>query len=414
MDLLEVNGLTIVRGTSEVLSNFDLKVCSGECVILSGPNGCGKSTLIEAVAGLLPVKKGSFNISKPFGLSLQNGGIHGDEFVQERIDIAAAISGTDVAGTWNLLERWNLGHRSADRIGQLSGGMNQRISVIQGLLPSYADLEPRICLLDEPSIGLDEDSVITLISDIQTLKKRGHSFLIATHDSRLKTCSDRIINFGEENSTTTQDSSILPTLKPKQPSNPFNQWVNKLHWRTKAPFVVLGLPLFAVMLILSAAENSSNHDLMLNGIILLSAPFLSAMTTPSALRYLSENRTGEWWRSQGNSFDPAFFAAFVIILSPFIISQFYSTIATTSELFCLGAIMYSIFHANQALHVLADRLPRSTGQFVSLLTLILIWPFILAAELVNNWDWYGFGLAVGIPIIIAVAIPIVHPRTGSN
>ena len=56
--LLELNGVTIRRGTEIVLSDFNLSINSGECIILNGENGSGKSTVIEASARLLPMESG--------------------------------------------------------------------------------------------------------------------------------------------------------------------------------------------------------------------------------------------------------------------------------------------------------------------------------------------------------------------
>ncbi len=417
VDLLEVEGLTVIRGASEVLSDFNLKINSGECVILSGPNGCGKSTLIEAVVGLLPIKNGQIKITKPFGLTLQGGGIHGDEIVEERVRIAAGVSGANSTDAVELLGQWNLAHRSADRIGQLSDGMGQRISTIQGLLPAYASDQPRLCLLDEPSLGLDDLSVENLISDINSLIENGHSFLIATHDIRLSECATRTIDMTEKiNQKSGERKSGLPDVKSVSPTKPFIRWANTLHIRTKTPFVTLGLPLITALIILAGIDSSSDQDGMIAGVILLSAPFLSAMITPPILRYLKENRTGDWWRAHRDDFDPSIPAAIIIILSPWIISHIapVSIDVNNTQLVCLGLTMFAIFHANQALHILADRLPRNAGQFVTLLTLILIWPFMMSVELVSDWDWTGFGMAIGIPITVAVAIPIVHPRTGSD
>jgi ABC-type Mn2+/Zn2+ transport system ATPase subunit len=413
--LLEIEGLTVLRGTQEVLANFNLNVSSGECIVLSGPNGCGKSTLIEAAAGLLPIKSGSISIQRPFGLTLQDDGVHGDELVHERLGLASAVAGASSDSSSILEKRWNIEHRSADRIAHLATGMRRRISVIQGLLPAYAGNSPQLCLLDEPSVGLDTASVTLLIEDIKALQEQGHAFVIASHDQRFEDCATRRIEIGEqEYNRTKQISTDLPEIKSVVPTLPFASWVNSLHFRTMTPLVTLAMPILAIALILSAIEGSHNQANMLHGIVLSSASFLSAMTTPPVLRYFRENRTGDWWRAQGGGFDVAPLAAIIITLGPFIISRIEPTEIPLEHLLCLGLIMYAIYHANQSLHILADRLPRSANQFVTLLTLILVWPFMLSAELAHDWSWTGFALAIGIPLIITVAVPILHPRTGSD
>ena len=63
MGIIELSGLRLRRGRGLVLDDWNLTVESGEVVVLSGENGCGKSTLIEAAAGLLPLEAGSSTIS---------------------------------------------------------------------------------------------------------------------------------------------------------------------------------------------------------------------------------------------------------------------------------------------------------------------------------------------------------------
>ena len=166
--LLHVEALTVRRGTRTVLENFNMEIESGNCIILTGDNGSGKSTLIESIAGIIPVQSGKVTIQRPFGLTLQSGGINGDELVDERLEYATQASG--VEETSELLKHWNLEHRSHDRIGQLSGGLYRRMAVLQGMMPAYGN-QPRICLLDEPSEGLDDDSVVTLLISYTTIDR---------------------------------------------------------------------------------------------------------------------------------------------------------------------------------------------------------------------------------------------------
>ena len=70
--LLQVEGLTVRRSTQTVIEDFNMKIDSGNCIILTGENGSGKSTLIEAVAGILPIQSGKVMLTRPFGLTLQS------------------------------------------------------------------------------------------------------------------------------------------------------------------------------------------------------------------------------------------------------------------------------------------------------------------------------------------------------
>ena len=98
MPVIEMVDVSLRRGRQQVLENWNLSVDSGEVVVLSGENGCGKSSVIEACSGLLPLETGSTTISKQlirdsegrrgrvaFGLCLQDDCIMGDEIVEERL-----------------------------------------------------------------------------------------------------------------------------------------------------------------------------------------------------------------------------------------------------------------------------------------------------------------------------------------
>ena len=63
MGIIDLSEISVLRGRNKVLDKWTLSVNSGEVVVLSGENGCGKSTVIEAAAGLIPLENGSSTIS---------------------------------------------------------------------------------------------------------------------------------------------------------------------------------------------------------------------------------------------------------------------------------------------------------------------------------------------------------------
>ena len=102
MGIIELSKVSVRRGRSQILDSWSISIDSGEVVCLSGDNGCGKSTVIETAAGLIPMEKGSSQISgqiirdsegrrgrTKFGLCLQEDCIMGDELVGVRILDAA-------------------------------------------------------------------------------------------------------------------------------------------------------------------------------------------------------------------------------------------------------------------------------------------------------------------------------------
>ena len=417
MALLQVEALTVRRGTRTVVENFNMKIDSGNCIILTGENGSGKSTLIEAIAGILPIQSGNVALARPFGLTLQSGGFNGDELVNERLDYAAQASGI-VGETSKLLKHWNLDHRSHDRIGHLSGGMCRRLAVLQGLMPGYGD-EPRICLLDEPSEGLDEDSVNTLLNDISTLRARGHAFLIATHDVRLRECATTLLEMdgGSTKCGPNEGVGVSPQLSTTDVGTPVSRWSSTLDRRTMWPLLSRGVPLIASMLVLYALLGNEI------GAVVLVPAFVAALPALSSLHHAKEARAGDWWIAMGGrlfTIDPL--STLLILISPLLTASVFGIEHDGAVWIVVGVPFVGIYLASGAIHELAMKMPRAEAQFVPLLSLILIWPLLIANDAIATCSdasmcaepWPSILMATGIPFIIWFALPILHPRTGSN
>ena len=407
--LLHVEALTVRRGTQNVLENFNMKIESSNCIILTGENGSGKSTLLESIAGIIPVQSGKVTIKHPFGLALQSGGFNGDELVEERLEYAAQASG--VSGTDGLLNHWNLEHRRHDKIGQLSGGLCRRLAVIQGMMPAYGS-EPRICLLDEPSEGLDDASVDRLRSDIATLRERGHAFLIATHDPRLHDCATIMLDL--EGVTNEVDSTIESTNAPEFKSTnsqlALTKWSSSLDRRTKWPLLSRGMPLIGSILVLYALLGNEI------GSLVLVPTFLASIPSLSSLHHAKDSRAGDWWQAMGGrlfTIDPL--SILLILVSPMLTAMIFGMEYQSTIWVAIGLPFIGIYLASGAIHELAMKMPRTGGQYVPLLSLVLIWPLLIANDAVAASD-FGTSLimATGIPLIIWFGLPILHPRTTSN
>ena len=418
--LLQVEGLTVRRGTRTVFEDIQLNVDSGDCVILTGENGSGKSTLIESVAGIIPLQSGSVNLAKPFGLTLQSGGINGDELVGERIELAANCVG--ISDPESLLTAWNLQHRRQDRVCHLSGGLYRRLAVLQGLMPAYGS-ENRICILDEPSEGLDEKSVQTLVEHISSLRARGSAFLIATHDQRLHQCATHLFNLEEGVSKATPNtcSEEVPLQPNTTPRVAFSKWSAKLDQRTMWPILSRGVPLIASCLVLYAMLGDSFGSLILIPAFLVSIPPLSS------LHHAKDARSGDWWLAMGGrlfAVDPV--SVILIGVTPLLTVSIFAVseqeALRTLDWLIVGFPFIGIYLASGAIHELANKMPRAQAQFIPLLTLVLIWPFLIASDAVELCfndglceDFtMGILIATILPLTIAFGLPILHPRTASN
>ncbi|MED5486751.1 MAG: ATP-binding cassette domain-containing protein [Candidatus Thermoplasmatota archaeon] len=413
---LEIEDLTVLRGTRTIIDNLSLKIEPGECVIITGENGSGKTTLIEAVAGILPLNGGSIQVKRPFGLTLQSGGINGDELVSERLDYASDVAGVECES--EVLLHWDLEHRKSDRVGHLSGGLYRRLAVLQGLLPAYGQDE-RICILDEPSEGLDDKSVEILRKDISCLRERGNSFLIATHDSRLIECATTLVDTSavEKKNTPLESTDDAPKLSIKTESAPIHKWSKKLDNRTLWPILSRCMPLVASILVLYALLGDDV------GALVLVPTFLASLPPVSSLHHSKDSRSGDWWRAMGSRLlclDPL--SAMLIMISPMITATVLGASYDAMTIGLVGLPFVAIYMANGAIEELTVMMPRQNAQFLPLLSLILIWPLLIATDAIVSCsdrslcsgDSLSLVVATIIPLIIWFSLPILHPRTGSH
>ena len=321
-----------------------------------------------------------------------------------------------------IRDRWSLQHRSQDLVCHLSGGLYRRLAVLQGLMPAYGS-ENRICILDEPSEGLDENAVNTLVTQISALRSRGNAFLIATHDSRLHECATRLIDLDEGNSenvtpiTTSQEAPMLPNITPHLA---LSKWSSNLDRRTMWPLLSRGMPLIASCLILYAILGESFGSLM------LIPAFLASVPSFSSLHHAKDARSGDWLLAMGGrlfAIDPV--SALLILFAPLLTVSFFGTTDGIGPLYywlMVGLPFIGIYLASGAIDELANKMPRSQAQFIPLLKLVLIWPFLITSNSVEQC--YTNALcedlsmsilfATSIPLIIAFGLPILHPRTASN
>lgn len=185
--MLEIQHLT--KRYHKLLANDDLtfRVGDGEVAVLAGPNGAGKSTAIKCIAGLLrfdgsvlvcghPNK--SVEAKRCFGYIPEIPAPMESLTVLEHLEfIARAYRVEDwrkKAGV--LLERMELDDKENKLGGELSKGMQQKLSICCALLP-----EPTAVLFDEPLVGLDPHAIKELREIIGELRARGCSVLVSTH-----------------------------------------------------------------------------------------------------------------------------------------------------------------------------------------------------------------------------------------
>ena len=188
--LLDVNGLRGGYGRVEVLHGVDLQVHAGEIVALLGSNGAGKTTLNAIVCGLVPASGGRVtfdgadltnrhyrDIVKAGLIQVPEGRrIFPNLSVRENLELGAFARARErrAANLERVFATFpRLAERTTQRAGTMSGGEQQMLAIGRGLMA-----EPRLLILDEPSLGLSPLLVEELFAMIQRLHADGLSVLL--------------------------------------------------------------------------------------------------------------------------------------------------------------------------------------------------------------------------------------------
>ena len=198
MNLLELKGLEVSYGGIKAVKGIDLVVAAGELVCLIGANGAGKTTVLKAVAGLLPVSAeairydgaavGSMRafelVRRGLALVPEGRGVFGQLTVAENLGMGAYVRGdtaavkSDLARVFSLFPR--LAERRSQSAGTLSGGEQQMLAIGRALMS-----RPKLLLLDEPSMGLAPLMVQKIFETILTVAKEGVTILLVEQNARL-------------------------------------------------------------------------------------------------------------------------------------------------------------------------------------------------------------------------------------
>ncbi|PRW61726.1 ABC transporter ATP-binding protein [Actinopolyspora mortivallis] len=214
MTLVRASGLSKTYGRGrlrvEALREVSLSVEPGEAVALTGPSGCGKSTLLSLLGLTLPATGGELLVNgEPAPLRerrrarLRNeffGYLHQEFAIVESDRVLANVTipleyarprlnrrqRLERAG--RALDSVGLGWATRRRASELSGGERQRVAIARALVN-----EPRLVLADEPTAALDVATAHEIVTLLLSMRRRGTSVLVATHDPRVSGRCDRIL-----------------------------------------------------------------------------------------------------------------------------------------------------------------------------------------------------------------------------
>jgi zinc transport system ATP-binding protein len=192
---ISLDGVSLKYGDNLILQGIQTQFEAGQCHVIMGPNGGGKTSLLRSVLGLTPFT-GDISVHWPDPKQTQQAGKIG--YVPQKAMFEASLpltvmdfvllNQTRVPLFWRRkskqtqkalaqLERVGMAARSDRRMGQLSGGEQQRVLFAQALLD-----DPSLLVLDEPTTGMDEQGVRYLEGLIHEVVAEGKTVLAVHHD----------------------------------------------------------------------------------------------------------------------------------------------------------------------------------------------------------------------------------------
>jgi branched-chain amino acid transport system ATP-binding protein len=195
--MLKVSEIEVRYSGVPIIHNVSLEVGIGELVSVVGANGAGKSTLLKTVAGALHPSKGSIHfedreVSQLSTADIVRMGItyipearliFGPLTVEENLEIGAYVLNDDEAEKKNLEYVYHLFPRLKERRlqqgGTLSGGEQQMLAIGRGLMSN-----PKLLMLDEPSLGLMPKLVDEMLEAVAKLKEAGKTILLVEQNVR--------------------------------------------------------------------------------------------------------------------------------------------------------------------------------------------------------------------------------------
>ena len=196
--VVHVADLRVVRGGREVVRGVGFDIVDGSVSGLLGPSGCGKTTLMRAIVGVqarvsgtcevLGMPAGSEPLRHQVGYLTQAPAVYGDLTVHENVAYFATVLGVAKSDVDRVLEVVDLRDFADSRTSRLSGGQLGRVSLATALLG-----DPRLLVLDEPTVGLDPVLRRDLWAMFRRLGDAGTAVLVSSHVMDEASRCDRLL-----------------------------------------------------------------------------------------------------------------------------------------------------------------------------------------------------------------------------
>jgi branched-chain amino acid transport system ATP-binding protein len=194
--MLTLNNVNVFYGAIHALHDVSLSVNAGEVVTLIGANGAGKSTTLRAITGLIAPRSGRITfegqdiagipahklVAKGISMSPEGRGVFANLTVLENLEMGAYLVRDKAAAQRNLDRGFalfpRLAERRKQRAGTLSGGEQQMLAMARALMS-----QPKLLLLDEPSLGLAPIVCQTIFETIDEIKRDGTTVLLVEQNA---------------------------------------------------------------------------------------------------------------------------------------------------------------------------------------------------------------------------------------
>ena len=200
--MIEVQNLTKRFGTLTAVDNISFDIGAGESVALWGKNGAGKTTALRCLLGVIPyegtVRLGGFDTSKQgkdarrmLGFVPQEISFHDNLSVEETLYFYSRLKKTasDTDHAIGLLERLGLVAHVQKKVGDLSGGLKQRLALVIALMA-----DPPVIILDEPTANLDVKAREGFLALLMELKQEGKTLIFSSHRlEEVTALADRVL-----------------------------------------------------------------------------------------------------------------------------------------------------------------------------------------------------------------------------
>lgn len=190
--MIQVKGLNKTFGEFKAIKNIQLNIKKGEIFGLLGPNGAGKSTLINIMSSVIKADSGTINLNgidlsthtnkskSIIGIVPQEISLYENFSAYENLKFFGKLYGIEAETLKKrieeILELIGLENRKNDLIKTYSGGMKRRINIAAALLH-----QPKILLMDEPTVGVDPQSRNQIFEVVEQLNKQGLTMIYTTH-----------------------------------------------------------------------------------------------------------------------------------------------------------------------------------------------------------------------------------------